>query len=227
MAPNTSAASGGGVLRGDPVRVCAGHAGRTTTRRCGSSPSDSLRTPVDLGHRVVDDLALERRHRRQPLRLTRSRRPAAAVRRPSAASSSRRRARWPPMSSISRLRAPVSRVTASRVSSCSASSVDAILADELRQVGADDRHRGPSAFDVDVDVAVEVGDVEQRLEVVGRDVPLALEQRQVGLVGRRPPRRIGVGLVEPGSSPGSSSAVAVAVPPVESVTRVLRSVCSQ
>ena len=51
----------------------------------------------------------------------------------------------------------------------------AALADQGLQVGADDRHRRTVAFDVHVQVAIEVGDVEQFLEVVGGDVALGLE----------------------------------------------------
>ena len=87
----------------------------------GSTPSESETRPA-AGHHVVDDLALERRHRLERDRLAgllapaRSRR-AASPRGPCGAA-----ARCPPMSSISRERSPVSRSTASRVSSCSASS---------------------------------------------------------------------------------------------------------
>src|SRR5699024_5935648 len=52
----------------------------------------------------------------------------------------------------------------------------AVEAGEL--VRAADLDRGPVAVHVDVDVAVEVGDVQQLLEVVGGDVALLLETLQ-------------------------------------------------
>ena len=62
--------SRGSALSSGFVRGITAHErGSTTTRRCGSSPSDSLRHAVDGGDRVVHDLALERVHRRQPGRL--------------------------------------------------------------------------------------------------------------------------------------------------------------
>ena len=42
-------------------------------------------------------------------------------------------------------------------------------------VGVDDGHGCPVAVDVDVEVTVEVGDVEERLEEVGRDLALPLQ----------------------------------------------------
>ena len=57
-------------------------------------------------------------------------------------------------------------------------------ADHGRRV-ADDRDSGPVGLDVHVDVAVEVGDVEQTLEVVRRDLALLLEAGQ----GVAAPRR--------------------------------------
>ena len=53
----------------------------------------------------------------------------------------------------------------------------------------DDRHRRPPVLDVDVDVAVEVGDVEELLEVVRRDLALLLEaaQRRTATPTRRRP----------------------------------------
>src|SRR5699024_8232950 len=55
-------------------------------------------------------------------------------------------------------------------------------------VGAADLDGGPVAVHVDVHVAVEVGDVQQLLEVVGGDVALLLEAAQTllgGLAGVR------------------------------------------
>jgi hypothetical protein len=52
----------------------------------------------------------------------------------------------------------------------------AVLADQRVQAVADDRDDGALALDVHVDVAVDVGDVEQPLEVVAGDVALADEQ---------------------------------------------------
>ena len=51
----------------------------------------------------------------------------------------------------------------------------AVVADELRQLGPDDRDRGTVTVDVHVQVAVEVRDVQQLLEVVGGDVALLLQ----------------------------------------------------
>src|SRR5262249_61393170 len=55
---------------------------------------------------------------------------------------------------------------------------------------------GPSAVDVHIDVAVEIGDVQHLLEVVGRDVALGLEclQTLLGSAGRTSGlrRRLGV-----------------------------------
>ena len=56
------------------------------------------------------------------------------------------------------------------------------------------RHHGAVALDVHVDVAVEVGDVEQALEVVGGDVALPLEQRGAVRLRPRAARRRRVGL---------------------------------
>ena len=71
-----------------------------------------------------------------------------------------------------------------------------VLADEPARhpavLGVDDRHRGAVTVDVDVDVTVEVADVEQRLEEVGRDLALALELAAPvasGRRARRPPYR--------------------------------------
>src|ERR1700730_12736516 len=95
-------------------------AGKTTTRRFGSSPSDSLRSPASataswIIFRSNGDMA--RSFFGSPVRDT-----SAATERPSSASSIRRRARKPPTSSMSLARVPVLRCTARRVSSCSASS---------------------------------------------------------------------------------------------------------
>ncbi len=83
------------------------------------------------------------------------------------------------MSSMRRLRSPVSTCTARRVSSCSASSTLPSVADEATRdaalLGVDDGHSRTVAVDIDVEVTVEVGDVEQGLEEVSRDLALALE----------------------------------------------------
>jgi hypothetical protein len=82
------------------------------------------------------------------------------------------------------------------------------------EVGADDRDRGPVALDVHVQVTVEVGDVEQLLEVVGRDVALALElldAQRLRLVAG--PRRLVVLSVEAGArSPRLPSPSSLLVP---------------
>src|SRR6185437_2579322 len=54
----------------------------------------------------------------------------------------------------------------------------ALGADQMIQAVADDGDRGAVALDVHVDVAVEIGDVQQALQVVGRDVALFLEPGQ-------------------------------------------------
>src|SRR5690606_31161983 len=51
----------------------------------------------------------------------------------------------------------------------------AVLTDQLVQSGADHGDHGPVALDVHVDVAVEVGDVQQALDVVRGDVALVLQ----------------------------------------------------
>ncbi len=51
----------------------------------------------------------------------------------------------------------------------------AVVADQLVQGRADHRDDRPVALDVHVDVAVQVGDVEQALDVVGGDIALELE----------------------------------------------------
>src|SRR5690606_32396660 len=53
---------------------------------------------------------------------------------------------------------------------------------EVSRVVGDDLDGGTIVLDVDVDVTVEVGDVEQLLEVISRDLALLLE---AGGVGRR------------------------------------------
>src|SRR4051794_204552 len=102
--------------------VLAHCSGRTTTRRFGSSPSDSLRTP---GAAATTSWTTLRSKgfigaSRSGWRLCATRSAAAEAR---LVRSARRLARKPPMSSISRLRTPVDWATARRVSSCSASSV--------------------------------------------------------------------------------------------------------
>src|SRR3712207_8128523 len=59
------------------------------------------------------------------------------------------------------------------------------------ELGADDRDRGPVALDVHVQVAVQVGDVQQLLEVVRGDVALGLELVDPGCLGRSEERRVG------------------------------------
>jgi len=57
----------------------------------------------------------------------------------------------------------------------------AVTPDQLVEVRAHDGHRGTVALHVHVQVAVEIGDVEELLEVVGRDLALLL---QAGAAGR-------------------------------------------
>ena len=152
-------------------------AGSTTTQRWGSSPSDSLRSPAAATASCTtlrSNGVIGRSLTGSPVSLT-----SCAASRPARASSLALRARNPAMSSISRLRSPVSRCTASRVSSCSASSTSpsrptSLLQSRLDAV-ADDRHRRTVALDVHVDVPVEVGDVQQPLQVVRRDLTLLLQ----------------------------------------------------
>src|SRR5690606_19139709 len=59
----------------------------------------------------------------------------------------------------------------------------AALADKLVQLGADDGDDRAVALDVHVDVAVEVTDVQQALDVVGGDVALSFERLDVDLGG--------------------------------------------
>ena len=61
----------------------------------------------------------------------------------------------------------------------------AVAPDQLLQVRTDDRDRRAVTLDVHVQVAVEVGDVEQLLEVVRRDVALLLELLQPAAAGDR------------------------------------------
>ena len=144
-------------------------------------------------------------------------------------SSLRRFSRKPATSSISRLRSPVSVITASRASSCRASSTAPSGPDQ--HVGiADDGHVRPIALDVGVDVTVEIGDVEQLLQIVGGDLGLGLQRsaaapaplgvrgspaRLVGRLARRPRRSSVVGLLGAGhprrSAPRRSLAEAVSV----------------
>ena len=151
---------------------------------------------VHRSHGIVDDLALERASSARAARPGRTPGPrrgtSARVRVSSAAP---RGADAPPMSSISRLRTPVCCWTARRVSSCSASSVVAVLADQDLEPIADDRHDRAVALDVQVEVAVEVEDVEQSLEVVGRDT------RPPAPVRHRVVHRCGVGAGASASAP--------------------------
>ena len=50
----------------------------------------------------------------------------------------------------------------------------AVVPDQILEVASDDRHHRAVTFDVEVDVAVDVGDVEKLLEIVGRDVAFSL-----------------------------------------------------
>ena len=75
--------------------------------------------------------------------------------------------------------------TARRVSSCSAVTVSGF--DSRRRFASSlDVHRdvGAAGAGIDVDVAVEVGDVEQLLDVVGGDVALFVELRGRALARR-------------------------------------------
>ena len=173
-------------------------------------PAASTSSWTTLRSKAV--IGLQRRALAGALHLRRS--PPCA----SSTSAARRSARWPATSSIRRLRSPVADCTASRVSSCSASST--LPSGPTRRrghpalLGVDDRHRGAVAVDVDVDVAVEVGDVEQRLEEVRRHLTLALEVGRPGgrVAGAR--RRAAPSSVAGPSSSAASSGVGAASPVV-------------
>ncbi len=75
------------------------------------------------------------------------------------------------MSSIRRLRCPVLRHDRQASQLLQGLEHLAVLADQHVRIGQD-RHVGAAALVEGVDVAVEVGDVEQLLEVVGRDLAL-------------------------------------------------------
>ena len=180
---NSFSTSGGGVSREtgsvtsrpDPGlgRWSSHHDGWTTTRRRGSSPSDSLvrpaaattscttlrsngvigsrRTGVTGGLRLLDRLATDLFQFGLPVRpvvrhVQHQPRPLAGL--------------------------PVDRQPGQLLQRLQHL---AVLTDEVVQLRADDRHRGPVAVDVHVDVAVEIGDVQQLLEVVGGDVALRLQ----------------------------------------------------
>src|SRR3954470_6080388 len=51
----------------------------------------------------------------------------------------------------------------------------ALVPHEVLEIAADERHEGTLAFDIHVDISVEVGDVHQLLEVIGSHIALALE----------------------------------------------------
>ena len=69
-------------------------------------------------------------------------------------------------------------------------------ADEFLQGRADDGNQRPVALDVHVDVAVEIGYVEQPFHVVGRDLAFLLQVRDVAAGLQRLPVLVGVwGLV--------------------------------
>ena len=69
--PSTPELAGPGRAPG-PGSVWAGQSsGRIRTRRDGSSPSEVVRTPVELVDRVVHDLAIGRAHGLERLRLAR------------------------------------------------------------------------------------------------------------------------------------------------------------
>ena len=69
----------------------------------------------------------------------------------------------------------------------------ALAPDQLLELGSHDRHDGAVVLDVHVEVAVEVGDVQQAFEVVGGDVALLARRSRALRPGcsrrRGPPRR--------------------------------------
>ena len=183
-APKTAAPAAGRAARrrAGPHQVPSG---RTTTRRSGSSPSDSLRTPGDRGDGVVHDLALERRHGREPHPLPGL---GAALGGAGADRGELGLAGGAPAADVEHEPRPHARLAHDREAGQLLHRLEhlPVLADEGVQAVADDRDDGPLALDVHVDVAVDVGDVEQPLEVVAGDVALADEEVLAGqVVGRR------------------------------------------
>ena len=166
------------------------------------APRPRTRWQAGRGDRVVDDLALERRHRRQPDRLAAGLDLLGRLRPRSVELA---RGAWP---GSRRRRASAGCAHRSAAAPPAGSAPAARPAPRRR--GRPGRSRSPPtietdgavALDVHVDVAVEVGDVEQPLEVVGRDV--ALRSRRLAR-----PTRARPGLV--GATSGTSAASAASV----------------
>src|SRR5262249_62101096 len=74
-------------------------------------------------------------------------------------------------------------------------------AGQLREGGPDHRHHGAVTLDVHVDVAVEIRDIQQAFDVVGRDLALLLQVPDCGRVLARL-RAVVVGALRRGR-PGS------------------------
>src|SRR5689334_1119005 len=188
-APRASAGAGGSGRSG--TLTCGLVSRETWSRRkdhheAARSHALRLRGEAGSGHLVVDDLALERRHGLERHRLARLLdlgnllvcqldelvAPLRAV-----------------AGDVQHEAGPVAGLPEDREASQLLQSLEhlAVATDQLLQVRADDRHRGAIAIDIHVEVSVEVRDVEQLLQVISRDVALALEVRQgrllVHLVG--------------------------------------------
>ena len=147
--------------------------GSTTTKRRGSTPSDSELRPAaatascttfrsngvigssDTGSPVVADLLHDLAGQLdQPLALLR-----------------------PEAGDVQHQPRPITRLAVDRQPGQLLESVEhlAVATHQLLQVRPHDRDRGTVALDVDVQVAVEIGDVEQLLEIVGGNVAFLLE----------------------------------------------------
>src|SRR5699024_4072421 len=101
-------------------------------------------------------------------------------------SSSRRLLRKPSMSSISQDRCPVWVCTARRLSACRAPRVRPSLPTSVPRFESSSSHDGqrcPTVGDVDVDIAVDIGQIQQLFEVVRGDLTLFLED--LGTAGLR------------------------------------------
>ena len=239
-APKRSRAAAGGRQPG--ARFHVKPTGRSRRVSASRRQDDDVALRLDAlgladqaggGHRVVHDLALERASSARsatgsPVSLTSLARPRGRARvelarrrrrggrrcRASAGSARRSRGRPPAGSAPAAPRAP--RRRARPAASRSPPTIETTRA---------------VALDVHVDVAVEVGDVEQLLEVVRRDVALALEVRgrpgsgasPVRVVGRQPRRpRLDVRVVGQArrvASAAGSSTVGARLAAVDSAAR--------
>ena len=137
------------------------------------------------GDGVVHDLALERVHRRRAPRLRRT--PSRGRSPPSATVDQLGPARGTVAGDVEHQAAALARLRLDGEAGQLLECVEdlAVVAGEPAQrlvgrVLGDDLDGGAAVVDVDVDVTVEVGDVEQLLEVVGGDLALLLEPLRAG-----------------------------------------------